>query len=286
VVKTSPSKSRKPAKRSSTGAPGPIPFWLVQLVLGLVLIAAGVLKFHQILFQAQDESTQTQLLMVFAEVEILGGVWMAGMFSPERTRWWFAAVFMGLACSSLFQALAGKCSCGCFGSLSINPWLVLVFDLAAVAALIWSRPPGKSRTGFPANPLHWAGLGAVAILVVVAGWRQADLVTVAGTATLDGRALEDATLTFTGESGKIDLRTDHEGHFQLPVVRPGLYAVSAPGRLSVPPTSPEVASRKAVKGTTQRSKQQPASATQTIGSEAVLWVEIPACSEYDKLIKL
>jgi hypothetical protein len=286
VVKRSPSKSRKPAQGSNSASPGPIPFWLVHLVLGLVLIAAGVLKIYELLFQSQDESTPTHVLIFFAEAELLGGIWMAGMFNPERTRWWAAAVFMGLACSSLFQALAGKCSCGCFGSVSINPWLVLVFDLAAVAALIWSRPPGQSQTGFPASPLHWAGLGVMALLIVVAGWQQADLVTVAGTATLDGRALEDAALTFTGESGRIDLRTDHDGHFRLRLVRPGHYAVAAPGRVSVPTPSPEVVSRKPAKSATQRSKPQPARAPQTSGVEALMWIEIPACSEYDKLIKL
>ena len=65
----------------------------------------------------------------------------------------------------------------------------------------------------------------------------ADLVTVAGQATTDGRPLEEATLTFTGESGQITLRTDRDGGFRLPLVRPGLYAVSAPGASRFSPPS-------------------------------------------------
>ena len=40
--------------------------------------------------------------------------------------------------------LSGRCSCGCFGSLCINPWYVLAFDLAVVVLLLRLRPVDRS----------------------------------------------------------------------------------------------------------------------------------------------
>jgi hypothetical protein len=234
--KTTHSKSKSSGKRLPPPPRKGPPFWLVHSILGMVLITAGALKLYELAFESQDDSTPRLLLMVFAEIELLGGIWMAGWFDPGQTLWWASAGFLGLACSSFLEATAGKCSCGCFGSLSVNPWLVLVFDLAAVAVLLGSRPRHDPDAGFPSHPVHWLALGAIALTVAVSGWRQADPVTLAGKATADGHPLEEASLTFPGESGKITVRTDHNGGFRLPLVRPGLYAVSAPGRVTLVPT--------------------------------------------------
>jgi hypothetical protein len=37
---------------------------------------------------------------------------------------------------SLYLALAGQRSCGCFGRMTVSPWLTLIFDIAAMAALV------------------------------------------------------------------------------------------------------------------------------------------------------
>ncbi len=124
--------------------------------------------------------------------------------------------------------LAGKCSCECFGSFSVNPWSALVFDLVAVMALLGCRPPAAPEET-STHPLHYYGMGLIALLVCVAGWWQAGQVNVEGTATVEGRPLGEATLLFTGDSGRIVLRTNHDGHFRLSHVLPGLYAVSALG---------------------------------------------------------
>jgi len=252
----------------------------------LVLIAAGTLKLYELAFEGLDESTLTLFLMVFSEAELLGGIWMIGGFDPVRTRWWAAAAFAGLTVSSLFQALAGKCSCGCFGSLSINPWLVLVFDLAAVAALLTSRAPADLERALPTHPFRFVGLGFIALVIGVVGWRQADLVTLAGTATAHGRPLHEATLTLIGHSGRIDVRTDQYGNFRLPLVRPGLYAVSALRLVSAPvPKKAELAVRGPGKKTTQQSRLQPSPSRPGGGEPPILWIGIPNCSEYDRLIK-
>jgi hypothetical protein len=293
--------SRNIRKDPTTAQTVQIPFWLVQSSLGLILIAAGAIKLYELTCEAQDESTPTLLLMIFAEAELLGGIWMVLALRPERTRWWTAAAFAGLAASSLFQGLAGKCSCGCFGSLSVSPWFTLAFDLAAIAALFGSRSPGEAQAKIPYHPMHWLGMATIALLIGVAGWRQADLVDLVGTVTEDGRPLEEAALLFTGESGKIVLRTDHSGNFRLALVRPGLYSVSvprragapqrnlhslsAPGRVGAPLQKPERAGRTPAKKTAQRLRQHPARQVFAGPTEPLIWVEIPKCSEYNKLIK-
>jgi hypothetical protein len=284
--KRPPPKSKRQGKGQPATQRKGIPFGLVHFLLGLVLIVAGALKLYELAYESSDESTPALFLIFLAEFELLGGIWMAAWIDPERTRWWAAAVFLGLACSSLFEALAGKCSCGCFGSLSVSPWFILVFDLAAVAALLGSRPSASSQISPFDQPWRFLGLGILALIIGIAGWMQADLVTVAGTVTADGRPLKKVMLTFTGESGKIVLRTDHDGHFRLPPLRPGLYAVSAPGRAPInkPKTEPPV--RKPVRKDARRSKEDTPQFFQPDGGAAVLWVEVAACSEYNKAIEL
>jgi hypothetical protein len=247
-------------------------------------MAAGALKLCELAFETQDAGTPTLLMIIFSDAELLGGVWMVSGFDVERTRWCAAAGFAGLAASSLLHALAGKCSCGCFGSLTINPWLVLVFDLAAVAGLLGARPPRQAWAIFPASPLHWLGLGALTLLIGVGGWQQADLVTIDGTVKAAGRPLVEATVIFTGASGKFVLRTDHDGNFRLPFIRPGLYAVSAPGRVGAPMPKTKQSDRRPEKKDAQRSGQRSESPSQPGGDDALLWTEIPGCSEHGKII--
>lgn len=57
---------------------------------------------------------------------------------------------MGAAGVSLWKALAGATSCGCFGDVQVNPWYALALDLGATGALLL-RPPS---VGQPPRPVH------------------------------------------------------------------------------------------------------------------------------------
>jgi hypothetical protein len=277
--------SKNPGKRQTDAPPPAVAFRLVHFFLGAVLIAAGSLKLYQLAFETQDESLVALFLMVFAEAELLGGAWLVGGFDPVRTHPWIVATFAGLAASSLFQAMGGKCSCGCFGGLTIHPRVVLVFDLAAIAALLAWRPPATETILF-VHPVRLLGYGLFAAFIGVVGWRQADLVTVAGRVTADGRPLEETTVTFTGDSGQIVLRTDRDGNFRLPFVRPGFYAVSTPGRVVPGPiTKPERVGRVQGKKKGARRSEQRSAGPSPSGDKSLLWIEVPNCSEYDKIIK-
>jgi hypothetical protein len=63
------------------------------------------------------------------ELEITLGVWLlSGWF--QRGAWLGALGFFGvLAGVSLYLALIGQRSCGCFGRVPVNPWLTFTLDV-------------------------------------------------------------------------------------------------------------------------------------------------------------
>jgi hypothetical protein len=78
------------------------------------------------------------------EGETLLGLWLLSGLAM-RWAWLLAQVgFILLAGVSLYLALAGKPSCGCFGKLTISPWYTFGLDVAAVAALWYWRPTASS----------------------------------------------------------------------------------------------------------------------------------------------
>jgi hypothetical protein len=133
------------------------------------------------------------------------------------------------------------------------------------------------------------GMAILALVVGIGGQGQADLVSVAGTAMADGRPLEESALRFTGESGRIDLRTDHDGRFRLPFVRPGSYAVSAPGRVIARPVAqpqPAAKGHGTKKDTRHSERRYPAPNPTGVGDPPLLWIELPKCPQSDLIIKL
>ena len=119
----------------------------VRFALGAVLLAAAVLKAHQL---ATGPVAETNLLhsrwflMIEVEFELLFGLWLLAGARPRPT--WTAALllFIALAGVSLYQIVSGEASCGCFGKVPVNPWFTFAFDVVAVMALLCWRPPGRS----------------------------------------------------------------------------------------------------------------------------------------------
>ena len=120
---------------------------VVRIVLGIVLLSAAVLKGHQLATEPVAETslfTSRWFLIGVVEFELFFGLWLLCGLYPRRT--WAAALlcFGGFACVSLYKALSGEVTCGCFGTVPVNPWYAVVFDCAAIAALglcNWRRLP-------------------------------------------------------------------------------------------------------------------------------------------------
>ncbi len=113
-------------------------------ILGLVLLAAALMKVHELsAVPYLDQFPPRWALIVFTEFEILFGLWL--ILKPpkqyHRITWLVATcLFLLFACVTLFKALAGEASCGCFGRVEISPWYTLIFDSSIVALLLWFRP--------------------------------------------------------------------------------------------------------------------------------------------------
>lgn len=295
------SQRRPAASRSRRGAPPPslsdlrtLPPWLVGVPLGLLLAAAGAIALGGLDLDAKDAGATTLLRMLIAEAELLGGVWLVMSSGSERTRHLAVGAFAGFAASGLVRALAGKCSCGCFGAYSVHPFPAFLLAGAAVLALLACRPSAAVPAHDPEeDPWRYLGPGLLALVIAVVGWRQPDRVRVAGTATTDGRPLKRATLVFVGDSGRVTTRTDKAGRYQLAGVIPGVYAVSAPGRAAVrEPEPPKKAGRPPAKTKAKAKTKTPAKLPPGAAPspdprppDSVLWVEIMDCSETDKTIK-
>lgn len=144
-------------------------FAVVRVVLGLVLLAAAALKAHQLATEpvlSIDIFTYRWSLAVQVQFEIVLGLWLLGGVH-RRLLWLVSTVcFAMFALVSLFKALTGQASCGCFGTVHVSPWYTLIFDVAVAGALVLFRPVlhRRERARF-----YWPRLAAVIVLALAAG---------------------------------------------------------------------------------------------------------------------
>ena len=130
------------------------------VVAGILLLAAG-LKAYQLatapLPPVVQGSVFTPLLellndryflMLVVVGEILFALVLIAGFWQQWT--WLLSLlgFSVFTLVSMMKGLSGESSCGCFGSITVNPWITLGLDLVIVACLLvfrerldWSFPP-------------------------------------------------------------------------------------------------------------------------------------------------
>jgi Peptidase C39 family len=109
--------------------------------LGLILLAASVLKAHEIATSAPaDFGANATVWVLSACVEGVLAMWLMTGIWPGPTRWLLIGYFTLLLDVSLFQALGGEPSCGCFGRIAVNPWATFALNSVAIGALLIARP--------------------------------------------------------------------------------------------------------------------------------------------------
>jgi len=119
--------------------------------LGLLLLTAAVLKGHELLTVPVANRglwTWRPFLIFQVEFELALGLWLlSGVF--KRLAWLAALLCFSLfCCVTLYKALSGATSCGCFGTVHVNPWLTLLtIDLPAVVVLTLFHPPSSFTPG-------------------------------------------------------------------------------------------------------------------------------------------
>ena len=106
----------------------------LRLVVALLLLTAAALKGYDLANGPVVGSgllDSRWLLIGVVEMEILFGLWLLANIWPKPT--WAAALacFSLFTCVSLYKALSGYASCGCFGRVPVNPWYTATLDLAS-----------------------------------------------------------------------------------------------------------------------------------------------------------
>ena len=117
------------------------PYDVVRVVVSLVLLLAAFFKAHDLASgyaSAASKNAFPWMTIGSIAFETILALWLIANLSPRVTRCIAIGSFALFAGVSFLRAFAGETSCGCFGSLQINPWWMALFDVAAVAALtVW-----------------------------------------------------------------------------------------------------------------------------------------------------
>lgn len=143
---------------------------IVSSVLGIILLVAAGLKAHELFtgpVAAEGWLGNRWLHAAVFEFEVLLGLWLLVGVLP-RAAWGVALVTFGaFAGVTLYSALSGAASCGCFGRVKISPWYTFSLDVVAVAALLWYRPVSPPpRQDLPPVRRGFA-VAALALVLVV-----------------------------------------------------------------------------------------------------------------------
>lgn len=111
--------------------------------LGVLLLAAAVLKVQG---GGYDPVAKTGMFALPAfqflviALEAMLGFWL--LSGRQQAGAWTAAfaIFLVFTGVSFYQGMLGRASCGCFGKVTVNPWLTFTIDLVALAALLLAKP--------------------------------------------------------------------------------------------------------------------------------------------------
>ena len=127
-------------------------FTQFQFLIAAVLLLAAGLKAYQLatapLPPAVQGSVFTPLLELlnnryFLMVVVVGEIFFALLLMSGIGRQWTWLLsllgFMTFTLVSVMKGLSGEASCGCFGTITVNPWYTATFDAAIVGLLIMFR---------------------------------------------------------------------------------------------------------------------------------------------------
>jgi Methylamine utilisation protein MauE len=112
-------------------------------LVGAVILIAAWLKWIDVATTpavsregARTDSVTTGViaLEVFWSVLLWGGIW------PRLLRKASILLFVAFGAVSAYRGIRGDASCGCFGSVRVNPWLTAALDITLCLLLAYARP--------------------------------------------------------------------------------------------------------------------------------------------------
>ena len=164
-----------------------------QRVAGGALLCAAMLKARQLTrspIASAGSGGLSAIATALISWETFLGLWLISGARPQAARRVAIGCFSVFACYTLYEALAGKADCGCFGQVHVNPWFTFILDVAIVLALIFfAKPSGQNAAPSRWSQLKWpvaaaAGIGLA--VGVAAAWLHPKVVSAAnGLATAD-----------------------------------------------------------------------------------------------------
>jgi hypothetical protein len=144
----------------------------LRIALGLFLLVTAGLKLHGLVVDplAGDSFLASPRLQIAAiEVELLLGLWLLSGWQLRAARFVALAFFGILASASLWLALQGQSSCGCFGRVQVNPWATFALDVAIVAALAFVPMSAAKSNSVPLAGIIRIVGGAAVLLAGIVG---------------------------------------------------------------------------------------------------------------------
>jgi hypothetical protein len=123
----------------------------VRVAVGILLLISAGLKGYQLASEpvlGTGFLDSRWLLTLAVEFELLFGLWLLANIWPKLS--WATAVgcFSLFTCVSLYKALSGDATCGCFGQVPVNPWWTATLDLLVVFSLLRWQPKGQDWLSF------------------------------------------------------------------------------------------------------------------------------------------
>lgn len=112
-------------------------------IVVVVLMAAAGLKTADLMSRPAElsglwGSRELGVALVLGEICLCAWL-ISGLF--YRWAWRGLIVVLGMFTAyNFYQALMGKSSCGCFGQVSVNPWITMVLDIVLLAIVIACHP--------------------------------------------------------------------------------------------------------------------------------------------------
>jgi len=123
---------------------------IVLKLLGVLLLTAAVLKGWQLLTEPmanKDIWTNRAFLIFTVEFELALGIWLLSGFFKKLAWLVTLACFSMFAVITLYKGISGAESCGCFGSVHVNPWITLfAIDIPSILSLVIFRQKHESDT--------------------------------------------------------------------------------------------------------------------------------------------
>lgn len=144
---------------------------IVMAVAGLVFIVAAILKTHQLLTEpivSEGFWESWEFFVIQIPLELGLGIWLiCGLF--RKAAWLISALAFGAFIGiTLHKALTGAESCGCFGLVTVNPWItIFAIDSPFLILLLIFRPVGEKLLPPPwPSAKHFWGVAVPTFMIL------------------------------------------------------------------------------------------------------------------------